>query len=306
MVGLQAEYDVASDYRINQCFLDRDGRFQPSVYLEDGGSDLFCVESLMLREGLNIDAFGTVRESGQSRFGDGDELRLGGFFQLTTFLPNEVGIVLGGRVDYNVTYAPQFSPRLALVAPLLGGFYSKAQFSSGFVYPAFLYRNGNSLSDYQGNPDIRPQTVRSVEGLLGWKTDTLRAELNGYYNDVTGFITFDLPRNARSGQYQFSNQGDLKVVGVEATTMFRLLGGRLSSRPARLATPGRWPAPAPISWSRASWVDPPNTPTAGPGGAVCLSRHRRCVSPSTAASARRSSRPSHPRCSFRASPRPTG
>ena len=64
VVGLQAEYDVASDYRINQCFLDRDGRFQPSVYLEDGGSDIFCVESLMLREGLNIDAFGTVREIG--------------------------------------------------------------------------------------------------------------------------------------------------------------------------------------------------------------------------------------------------
>jgi outer membrane receptor protein involved in Fe transport len=227
VLGVQAEYDVASGYRTNQCYVDRDGRFQPSVYVS-GDADLFCVEAFMLREGVNIDAFGTVRETGRSRFGDGDELRLGSFFQLTTFFPHEVGLVLGGRIDYNVTYAPQFSPRVALVAPFRAGFYSKIQLSSGFVYPAFLYRNGNSLSDYQGNPDIKPQSIRSMEALLGWKTESLRTELNGYYNDVRGFITFDLPRNARSGQYQFSNQGDLQVVGLEATTKLRLAGGRFS------------------------------------------------------------------------------
>jgi outer membrane receptor protein involved in Fe transport len=229
VVGVQAEYDVAFDYRSNQCYLDRDGRFPPSVYAGAGAeADLFCLENFMLREGIEVDAFGTIRETGRSRFGDGDELRLGSFFQLTTFLPHQVGIVLGGRVDYNVSYAPQFSPRVALVAPMQGGFYSKAQFSSGFVYPAFLYRNGNSLSDYSGNPDIQPQSIRSIEGLLGWKSDTVRIELNGYYNDLSRFITFDLPRNARSGQYLFSNQGDLRVVGLEATSKFRWLGGRLS------------------------------------------------------------------------------
>ena len=244
VVGVQTEYDVAADYRINQCFLDRDGRFQPSVYVS-GGADLFCVESFMLREGVTVDPFGTVRETAQSRFGDGDELRLGGFFQLTTFLPHEVGLVLGGRIDYNVTYAPQFSPRVALVAPFRFGFYSKAQLTTGFVYPAFLYRNGNALSDYQGNPDIQPQSIRSFEGLLGWKSESVRIEVNGYYNDVRGFITFDLPRNARSGQYQFSNQGDLQVVGVEGTTKLRFIGGRLSldlhgsfARPLVSTSPG--------------------------------------------------------------------
>jgi outer membrane receptor protein involved in Fe transport len=156
-----------------------------------------------------------------------------------------VGIVLGGRIDYNVTNAPQFSPRVALVAPLQAGFYSKAQFSSAFVYPAFLYRTGNSLSDYQGNPDIKPQSIRSIEALLGWKNETLRAEVNGYYNDVRGFITFDLRRSAQSGQYRFSNQGDVQVVGLEATTKLRLLGGRLSldlqgsyAKPLPSTTPG--------------------------------------------------------------------
>jgi outer membrane receptor protein involved in Fe transport len=244
VVGIQAEYNIASGYRINQCFVDAEGRFQPSVYL-GSGTDLFCVESFMLREGTTVDPFGTVRESGRSRFGDGDELRLGSFFQLTTFLPHEVGLVLGGRIDYNISYEPQFSPRVALVAPFQAGFYSKAQFSSAFVYPAFLYRNGNSLSDYQGNPDIKPQSIRSVEALLGWKSEMVRLEVNGYYNDVRGFITFDLRRSAQSGQYRFSNQGDVKVVGLEATSKLRLLGGRLSldlqgsfARPLASTSPG--------------------------------------------------------------------
>ena len=91
-------------------------------------------------------------------------MRLGSFFQLTTFLPHDVGLVAGGRVDYNVTYAPQFSPRLAVVAPLGGGLYSKVQWATGFVYPAFLYRTGNSLSDYHGNPDIVEATSYLAEG----------------------------------------------------------------------------------------------------------------------------------------------
>ncbi len=144
-------------YRTNQCFLDADGRFQPSVYVADGSADLFCVESLMLREGLTVEPFGT-RPGERARAGSATATSCAwaGSSSSPPSLPHEIGFVLGGRVDYNVTYAPQFSPRVALVAPFRAGFYSKAQFSSGFVYPAFLYRTGNSLSDYQGNPDIQP------------------------------------------------------------------------------------------------------------------------------------------------------
>jgi outer membrane receptor protein involved in Fe transport len=228
VVGVQPEYDVASSYRATHCYVDKKKLYNPSIYESPGSPDVFCVESLMLREGLTIDSFGGIQKQGNPpRFGDGDELRLGSFFQLTSFLPRDVGIVLGGRVDYNVTYAPQFSPRVALVAPLARGFYAKVQWARGFVYPAFLYRTGNSLSDYQGNPAIQPQSIETAEGLIGFKNDLMRSELNGYYNSVSRFITYDLPLNARTGQFKFSNEGDLKVVGVEATSLFRFLEGRL-------------------------------------------------------------------------------
>jgi outer membrane receptor protein involved in Fe transport len=230
VAGLQAEYNVATDYRMNQCFVDGDRQFIPSTGVGDdraGLADLFCVQGLMLREGTTVDPFGVVSQSGGPRFGDGDELRIGSFYQLTTVLPGDVGVVLGGRLDYTTTYSLQLSPRVAVVAPIGVGFYSKAQYSSAFVYPAFLYRTGNSLSDYQGNPDVQPQSIRTVEALLGWKGETIRTELSGYYNDVSRFITFDLARNARSGQFLFSNQGDLKIVGLEATALLRFLDNRL-------------------------------------------------------------------------------
>jgi outer membrane receptor protein involved in Fe transport len=228
IAGAQAEYDVAASYRATHCYVDKDRRFNPSIYGDPGAPDLFCVESLLLREGLTVNSFGVVQQQGNSpRFGDGDELRLGSFFQLTSFLPRDIGVVLGGRVDYNVTYAPQFSPRVALVAPIGRGVYAKAQWASGFVYPAFLYRTGNSLSDYQGNPEIQPQSIQTLEALVGFKNERMRLELNGYYNSVSRFITFDLPLNARTGQLKFSNQGDLDVVGVEATSLLRFLDGRV-------------------------------------------------------------------------------
>jgi outer membrane receptor for ferrienterochelin and colicin len=228
VAGVQPEYDVAIGYETNQCFVDKDGQHNPSIYGNPGAADLYCVQSLMLREGLNVDSFGVVRTTGKGpRFGDGDELRLGSFFQLTSFMPHDVGLVLGGRVDYNGTYAPQFSPRVALVSPLGHGLYAKAQWASGFVYPAFLYRTGNSLSDYQGNPDIAPQSIQTLEALVGFKNDFMRTELNGYYNAVSRFITFDLPLNARTGQFKFSNEGDLRVVGVEATSVVKFADGRL-------------------------------------------------------------------------------
>jgi outer membrane cobalamin receptor len=231
VAGVQGQYDVAAGYQTTKCFIDMERRFNPSVYARDDGlglADLVCQEGLMLREGLNVDAFGNIRQdSTASRYGDGDELRIGSFLQLTSTLPHDVGFVLGGRVDYNVTYAPQFSPRVAVVAPLFRGLYSKVQLSSGFVYPAFLYRTGNALSDYQGNPDIQPQSIRTLEGLVGFKNDRMRAELSGYYNDVRDFITFDLPLNARTGQFKFSNQGSIRIAGAEATALFRFWNGRL-------------------------------------------------------------------------------
>ena len=76
----------------------------------------------MLREGTSVDEFGVVTELAGPRFGDGDELRVGGFFQLTTSLPRDIGLVLGSRVDYNPTYQLECSPRVAVVAPIGAGF----------------------------------------------------------------------------------------------------------------------------------------------------------------------------------------
>ena len=210
VVGTQAEYDVAGGYNASKCFVDTEGRFPPSVYTGADGSgaaDLYCVESLFLREGLIIEPFGGIRESERSRFGDGDEVRLGGVLPADHLVAPRPGPGGGRPRRLQHHLRPQLSPRLALVAPIGAGLYTKAQFSSGFVYPAFLYRTGNALSEYQGNPDIKPQSIRTVEALIGWKGEGARTELSAYYNDVSRFITYDVAWNARTGEYRFSQPG---------------------------------------------------------------------------------------------------
>jgi outer membrane receptor protein involved in Fe transport len=121
----------------------------------------------------------------------------------------------------------RFSPRIALRARFSELLYAKAQFASAFVYPAFLYRTGNTLSHYVGNPDIEPQSIRTWEALLGARLPYSHLELSLYLNQVRDFITFDLPRNGRTGKYLFSNQGNLDILGSELAGRVRSPGGLL-------------------------------------------------------------------------------
>jgi len=229
VAGLNATYGVAMNYRQSRCFLDPTGEVSnPSIYgAED---DLTCRNELFLNEGVAVDDFGNATPRDSDHNGDGDQWQLGAFAQYTAFLPFDVGLVVGGRVDRLSGFDLQWSPRVAMVAPLAGGLYAKAQYSRSFIYPAFLYRMGNLLAYYSGDPDVESESVDSAEMLLGFRHELLRAEVNGYYNNIHGFITYDPRRNAQTGQYVFSNQGDLEIVGTEVTTQLSLLGGNLGFR----------------------------------------------------------------------------
>ncbi|MGQ0505345.1 MAG: TonB-dependent receptor domain-containing protein, partial [Myxococcaceae bacterium] len=200
------------------------------IYSRQGGEDLFCAELPMLREGTLVDTDGNVTDKAAPGMGDGDQYKLGVYFQYLTTLPGKIGLLLGGRVDEKFGSSPQLSPRVSLVVPLGELFYLKSQYTSAFVYPAFVYETGNSLSDYQGSQDLKPQTVQTAELLAGFKNDFLRGELSVSYNRVANFITFDLDRNARSGQFKFTNQGDVSALSVEATGLVSLLGGKVGLR----------------------------------------------------------------------------
>jgi outer membrane cobalamin receptor len=227
--GVQGEYNLAVGYTAGRCFVDQANRYvQPSPYAASATTDVHCLRELMFDQGLVIDPYGRLTNSKRPHFGNGDEVRLGAFLQLSTFIQEKVGLVIGGRFDHHLQFGPSLSPRVSVVLPLVSGGYAKAQYARAFVYPAFLYTTTNALSEYEGQANIKPQSIDTFELLLGLKKGFLRAEVNGYLNQVHDFITFNLARNAQTGRYIVSNQGKVDVLGLEASVLASLFEGRLA------------------------------------------------------------------------------
>ncbi len=230
LLGFGTQYNVALDYELTTCRPDPDNQFDPSPYGDEvTGHDTACFRGApLLDEGTVVDKWGNRIEQDKSYLGNGDDLLLGGFFQLSAALPLRMTVTVGGRVDYNPDYDPVLTPRLALVMPLPSHFYLKAVYSSAFVYPPFLYRTGNRQAGIIGNPDMVPQGIQTVELLLGYRLPMLRIELNGYYNYVSDFITFDDRRLSSTRAYYYSNVGDLQLMGLEGTLALSLFRGKLT------------------------------------------------------------------------------
>lgn len=232
LAGLSAQYDVAYNYQLSYCKPDPNSIHPPGAYDEkETGHDYVCYQGApLLDEGAAVDKWGNLLHRDKSFLGNGDDMLLGGFLHLYTRLPWNVGLTLGGRVDFNPDYDPVLTPRVALVKPISKEFYVKGLFSSAFVYPPFLYRTGNRQAGIIGNPNMDPQSIQTLEMLLGFRISMLRLELNAYYNNVSNFITYDDQQLANTRQYFFDNYGDLHIFGMEGTATIFLLNGLLDAR----------------------------------------------------------------------------
>ncbi len=231
LTGAQVEYSVATNYQLSFCQPDPLHEFGPSAISEDDfGNDYVCQRGApLLEEGEAVDRWGNSVNLGDDYQGNGDDLLVGYFLQLNAHLPFDIGLTLGGRFDYNPDYDPQLTPRVGLVKQVTENVYVKALYASAFVYPPFLYRTGNRQANIIGNPDMLPESIQTFELLAGLRTDFLRLELNGYYNIIEDFITFDETRFASSREYAFDNRGDVTVMGVESSLSLVFLEGRLRS-----------------------------------------------------------------------------
>jgi outer membrane receptor protein involved in Fe transport len=230
LIGAQAEHAVATGYGLNRCFVDGENGFLPSRFNQPGGADTYCVDTVMLNEGTTLTAT-EFEDTDTTHAGDGQEQLLAGYAQVSSELSIGTRIVVGGRVDHKDGFEPRVSPRFALMQPLPNDFYLKGQFANAFVYPAFLYRSSNDFSHYEGNPEIKQQSITNVEAQVGYAgSEFIQPEVSAYHYRVKDFITFDLEKNARTGRYRFDNQGEIQAVGVEGSLAFAGLDGMLSGR----------------------------------------------------------------------------
>ena len=112
---------------------------------------------------------------------------IGVYLQQTARLANWLSINAGLRLDDDYQLAPQLSPRVAAVMPAWPGGTVKAIYSEAFRAPSFYERNYTDGLTWIAATDLRPETVRSVEGVVEQRlgANRVRAGLfRSWWDDV--------------------------------------------------------------------------------------------------------------------------
>ncbi len=124
-------------------------------------------------------------------------IHFSGYVQLQYNLLNYVEFTAGGRFDYDTQYNFVATPRASVVITPGAGTYIKLLYGNAFKAPSiqdrFLFIDRNAI--LFGNPDLRPESVHTLELQLGWYRRGLMAvSLNGYvsfFNDLISPVVRD-------------------------------------------------------------------------------------------------------------------
>jgi outer membrane receptor for ferrienterochelin and colicins len=110
----------------------------------------------------------------------------------------------GLRFDQHNVYGGQLSERIGLVSNPLSTLHAKLLYGSAFKAPSptLLHAIPSAIGDVVGNPQLKPQYVRTVELQVGWEpTEFLTLSTNGAYNvlsDKTEFVQQGINKVARN------------------------------------------------------------------------------------------------------------
>ncbi len=127
----------------------------------------------------------------------------------------------GVRYDNYEDFGNTVNPRAGVVWNFLKDTDMKLLYGQAFRAPSFLelYNAGNPV--LLGNPDLKPEKIKTYEASLGYRFKTSHSiSVNYFYNDINDLITPDT--STSPGQY--ANRGGAVVDGVEI-----VLGGKYSS-----------------------------------------------------------------------------
>jgi iron complex outermembrane receptor protein len=110
----------------------------------------------------------------------------------------------GLRFDQHNVYGGQLSERVGVVSSLHSTLHAKLLYGSAFKAPSptLLHAIPSAIGDVVGNPQLKPQYVRTVEFQLSWEpTEYLSLSTNGVYNilsDKTEFVQQGINKVARN------------------------------------------------------------------------------------------------------------
>lgn len=142
------------------------------------------------------------------------------FVQDEWALAEDWELTSGVRYDHYDDFGKTFNPRVALVWSTTEQLTSKLLYGEAFRAPAFfeLYASSNPVA--LGNPDIRPEKLRSVELAFNWQPDRQwMFDTNFYYLQIRDYI--DFVADSLGGTFTAGNVGRIDGYGMEAEVHYQ-------------------------------------------------------------------------------------
>lgn len=127
-----------------------------------------------------------------------------------------------------------WSPKLGIVWKIGGDVSLFANLATGFKAPAPSQVNNyfsNLAFGYTSipNPDLKPETSRSIEGGIRYVTKGFSLSIAGFYGEYEDFISQQVVSGSGTtvdpAVYQFVNLGSVEISGIEGKVMGDLGGG---------------------------------------------------------------------------------
>lgn len=130
-------------------------------------------------------------------------------------LPAGVNLTAGLRYDHYSDFGHSINPRAAMVWRVLDNTDLKLLYGQAFRAPNFqeLYNINNPV--VVGNPDLKPERIRTYEAALSWRPSrSLAANANYFYSTITDQIGW-VPSTVPGSPAVNSNLGKSKTRGIE-------------------------------------------------------------------------------------------
>lgn len=134
-----------------------------------------------------------------------------------------LALVPGARLDVDSQFGVYATPRLAARFDPLGEVTVRASHGWGYKAPDFrelylLFENPSAGYLVEGNPELEPETSRSVEASVEWRPHrSVRLSLSGFWTELSNRINTDLVPATDAGpqRFQYRNVAEARTRGVE-------------------------------------------------------------------------------------------
>jgi len=179
-------------------------------------------EPTALEVNTNYPGHGSYYPLGASAFTKPDDTYDAAPYLQLTYNPSErLNVVVGIRANYNKNYGFAYAPRIGVVLETIKNLYFKILYGSAFRNPSFFELKVNTLNVLQGNPDLKPEKIDTVEAGFDYKLGLNVLRVNYFYESTDDLIT--RCKTTSAGEYghskptpMYGNSEGQIIQGVES------------------------------------------------------------------------------------------